>query len=50
MNTNRFQSTRRVLRPTLHFGVSPMIWSGTAIAFGFLLAVLFCMLTHRIPV
>jgi hypothetical protein len=53
MNTNRFQSqapTRYKRRPAQYLGVSPLLWSGTAAIAAVLAVILYCLLTHRIPV
>ena len=48
MNTNRYQAQNR-RRPAHFLGVSPIFWSGTAVVTGVLLAVLYCLLTHQVP-
>ena len=49
MTTNRYQ-THRIPRPTLYLGISPAYWSGTAFVALVLAGVLYCLLTHRVPV
>ncbi|MEX2173338.1 MAG: hypothetical protein WD872_03190 [Pirellulaceae bacterium] len=48
MNTSRYQS-QRPRRSAEFLGVSRMFWSGTVLVTGVLLGILYCLLTHRVP-
>jgi hypothetical protein len=49
MNTNRYHTPRPYRRRDF-LGVSPAFWSGTVLAVAVLLGILYCLLTHRLPV
>ena len=49
MNTQRTSQTYR-RRPKLYYGVSARLWSGALAAAIILGSLVYCLLTHRIPI
>ncbi len=49
MNGNRNLSQRGA-RVKLYQGMTPMFWGGSLVIGGVLVAILYCLLTHQIPV